>query len=246
MERQISRFQPVGQANGDDDDGVDASPEMSRFFQRKNRSRRERVFPPEFAEQEASNSYREGGAPMYTRDSFVFILLLTLAACDNHGTEPTAPANFPGMSDISVKGAVQRASGGANWTVPASLFGFEVANVLAFNATKRADDSVTGRIEYHQSFLGFDIRLNARMTCMEIYDGNRVKYGGVVEVSNDPDIVPGEVFIWFQGIDNGEGQQPDLSTIAGAGDEGANEAFCASSNPPNFAFPISGNIQVSG
>ncbi len=81
---------------------------------------------------------------------------------------------------------------------------------------------------------------------MEIYDGNRVKYGGVVEVSNDPDIVPGELFIWFQGIDNGEGVEPDLSTIAGAGDDAANEAFCASPAPPRFVFPVQGNIQVSG
>lgn len=182
---------------------------------------------------------------MYVRGSFAVILILTLGACEYDAGEPTGPVDRLARRDHVARGVIQRASAGAEWTVPASQFGFEIENVLAFNAKKHADGSVSGRIEYHQSFLGFDIRLNARMTCMEIYDGNRVKYGGVVEVSNDPDIVPGELFIWFQGIDNGEGGEPDLSTIAGAGDDAANEAFCASPAPPRFVFPVSGNIQVS-
>lgn len=185
---------------------------------------------------------------MYERGMITTILALALVGCEfDAGGEPTAPVDRLAPSEeMAVAGVGQRASGGAHWTVPASLFGFEVDNVLAFNATKSADGSVGGRIEYHQSFLGNDIRLNARVTCMEVYDGNRVKYGGVVEVSNDPDIQPGELFIWFQGIDGKASGEPDRSTIAGAGDDAANEAFCASPAPPVNVFPIQGDIQVKG
>jgi hypothetical protein len=152
-------------------------------------------------------------------------------------TEPPALAAHAGAAVL--------ANGGGRWIIPPERFGFQIDNTLAFTATKLPDGSVLGRIEYHQSFLDFDIRLNARVTCVEVYDGNRVKYGGVVEVSNDPDIVPGETFIWFQGIDNGEGAGvSDQSTIAGAGDAAANAAFCASSDPPRNLFDVDGNIQV--
>lgn len=180
----------------------------------------------------------------------IFVVLITVgfvSACESAVTAPpTGEASFSSTSGPAVLAA---ANGGAHWTVPASKFGFEIENKLTFNGRKKADGTVHGRIEYHQSFLGNDIRLNARMTCLEVYDGGtRVKYGGVVTVSNDPDIVPGELFIWFQGIDRGEGAgfPPDQSTIAGAGDEAANEAFCANDAPPVNIFDIEGNIDVSG
>lgn len=169
-------------------------------------------------------------------------------ACEAGSTAPAVPdeARFASAAGPAVAAA---ADGGAHWTVPPSLFGFEVGNKLTFNGRKMADGTVTGRIDYHQSFLGNDIHLNARLTCLEVYDGGtRVKYGGVVTVSNDPGIVPGELFIWFQGIDNGQGAgaPPDRSTIAGAGDEAANEAFCASDAPPRNIFDVQGQIAVAG
>jgi hypothetical protein len=160
----------------------------------------------------------------------------------------TGPASLPAPDAVAALGpSLASARGGASWTIPPERFGFEIGNVLSFTATKYADGSVNGRINYHQSFLGFAIHLDARVTCMEVYDGNRVKYGGVVEVSNDPDIVPGETFIWFQGLDHGEGASaaPDQSTIAGVGDAAANAAFCASNAPPRNIFDITGNIQVN-
>lgn len=181
----------------------------------------------------------------------VCIGLLTaggLAACGTDVVAPGVPdeARFASAAGPTV---VAAANGGIHWTVPASRFGFEIGNKLSFNGRRLADGTVLGRIEYHQSFLGNDIRLNARITCLQVYDdGTRVKYGGVVTASNDPDIVPGELFIWFQGIDNGEGAgaPPDRSTIAGAGGEAANEAFCASDAPPVNVFDVQGNIDVSG
>jgi hypothetical protein len=82
---------------------------------------------------------------------------------------------------------------------------------------------------------------------MNVYDGNRVKYGGLITSSNDPDF-PAGGYIWFQGLDHGEGAgaPPDQSTGSGFGDAAANEAFCNSANPPNptFLSAIDGNIQV--
>jgi hypothetical protein len=161
--------------------------------------------------------------------------------------DPLAPDALRVQS--AQEGAAAAANGGAHWTIPPEVFGVEVENRLAFTARRDADGTVTGRIEYHQLFLEFHIILNARVTCMTVWDGGtRVKYGGVVEASNDPDLPPGEVFIWFQGIDNGEsaGSVPDRSTIAGAGDEAANESFCADPAGPRNAFDVVGNIQVSG
>lgn len=140
---------------------------------------------------------------------------------------------------------VERATGGANWTL--EVFGFTIPQVLGFTARKYADGRVEGHIQYHQVFLGERLRFDATVTCMEIYDGNRVKYGGEIQRSNDP-AFPAGTFIWFHSIDNGEGAAapPDQSTGSGFGDEAANEAFCASPAPPNplFLADVNGNIQV--
>ena len=175
----------------------------------------------------------------------ILLASAVLLGCD----DTPSPLGLDAAASSTAGPATAAANGGAHWTVPASLFGFEIGNKLQFNARKRADGQVSGTIDYHQEFLGNSIHLVADVTCMAVYDGGtRVKYGGPVRVSNDPDIVPGEVFIWFQGIDNGQGASspPDQSTIAGAGDDAANEAFCASSAEPRFAFDVTGNIDVSG
>jgi hypothetical protein len=153
------------------------------------------------------------------------------------------PATATGES-----GPVASASGGVHWTIALpNPFGVEVGNQpLTFNATKYADGTVTGQFEYHQVALGESFNFHVDVTCMNVYDGNRAKIGGVIRVSNDPTLPPG-VFAWFQVFDNGEGQNapPDQSTLIGFGDEAANEAFCNSPDPPRFGpWDVEGNVQV--
>lgn len=82
---------------------------------------------------------------------------------------------------------------------------------------------------------------------MSVYDGNRVKYGGEVILSTDPSVPPG-TYMWFQGIDNGEGAgaPTDQSTGSGFGTAAENQAFCDSPDAPNplFLASVNGNIQV--
>ena len=144
--------------------------------------------------------------------------------------------------------AVISASGGIHWTIPLpNAFGVEVLNQpLAFNATKYADGSVKGQFEYHQVVEGESFNFHVEVTCMNVYDGNRAKIGGVIRNSNDPTQPPGN-FAWFQVFDNGEGAQapPDQSSLIGFGNEAANEAFCNSPNLPRFGpWDVQGNVQV--
>lgn len=170
---------------------------------------------------------------------------LFAAAC---GTDDTTAPQF---SEIDAQASqvgvvVASASGGADWVL--EVFGFTVPQTLGFSAKKFADGSVQGHINYHQTFLGETLRFNATVTCMSVYDGNRVKYGGELILSNDPAFPPG-TYIWFQGIDNGEGvgAPADQSTGSGFGTAEENQAFCDSPNEPNplFLASVNGNIQVS-
>jgi hypothetical protein len=145
---------------------------------------------------------------------------------------------------------VESASGGAHWTIPLpNAFGVEVVNrTLAFNAREYADGSVSGHFEYHQVVEGEAFKFNVAVTCLNVYDGNRAKIGGVIKVSNDL-TQPAGTFAWFQVFDNGEGAgaPPDRSSLIGFGDEAANEAFCNSPNLPRFGpWDIQGNVQVRG
>jgi hypothetical protein len=144
--------------------------------------------------------------------------------------------------------AVASANGSAHWTISLpNPFGVEVRNQpLSFNARKYADGSVSGRFEYHQVVEGEAFDFNVAVTCMNVYDGNRAKIGGVIEVSNDPTLPPG-VFAWFQVFDNGEGANapPDQSSLVGFGNEAANEAFCNSPALPRLGpWDVQGNVQV--
>ena len=145
-------------------------------------------------------------------------------------------------------GSVQSASGGAHWTITLpNAFGVEVLNQpLAFDAKKYADGSVNGQFEYHQIVEGESFNFHVEVTCMNVYDGNRAKIGGVITNSNDPTLPPGN-YAWFQVFDNGEGAQapPDQSSLIGFGNEAANEAFCNSPNLPRFGpWDVQGNVQV--
>ena len=156
---------------------------------------------------------------------------------------PVAAASVSGAPVISARG-------GVHWTIPLpNPFGVEVRNrTLAFNAKRYADGSVSGQFEYHQIEVqtGATFKFNVDVTCMNVYDGNRAKIGGVIKNSNDPTLPPG-TFAWFQVFDNGEGanEPPDQSSLIGFGDEAANEAFCNSPNLPRFGpWDVHGNVQV--
>jgi hypothetical protein len=154
----------------------------------------------------------------------------------------------PGTSTAAGNDVVASASGGVHWTIPLpNVFGIEVGNQpLAFNARKYADGTVSGHFTYHQVVEGASFDFGVDVTCMNVYDGNRAKIGGVVKTSNDPTLPPG-VFAWFQVFDNGEGANapPDQSSLIGFGDEAANEAFCNSPNLPRFGpWDVQGNVQV--
>ena len=145
---------------------------------------------------------------------------------------------------------VESASGSAHWTIPLpNAFGVEVVNrTLSFNARQEADGAVSGHFEYHQVVEGEAFIFNVAVTCLNFYDGNRAKLGGVIQVSNDP-TVPVGTFAWFQVFDNGEGADApaDRSSLVGFGEEAANEAFCNSPNLPRFGpWDVQGNVQVRG
>jgi len=149
---------------------------------------------------------------------------------------------------VSAQGVAQSATGSAHWTIELpNPFGVEVGNrELSFTVQKLTNGTILGRFEYQQVVEGVVYKFNVRATCMNIYDGNRAKIGGVVEFSNDPTVPVGS-FAWFQVFDNGEGAgaPPDRSSLVGFGDEAANEVFCNSPNLPRFGpWDIEGNIQI--
>lgn len=170
---------------------------------------------------------------------------LVAVACSSEDVPlPTEPGPAGRVLE-EASAVVASANGGVSMTL--EVFGFTIPQVLGFEAKRFANGGVSGHINYHQIFEGERFRFNATVTCMNVYDGNRVKYGGEVLLSNDPTVPPG-TFIWFQSIDNGEGPgaPPDLSTGSGFGTEAENEAFCNSPAPPNpiFLAEVDGNIQV--
>lgn len=141
---------------------------------------------------------------------------------------------------------VAQARGSAHWTIDESVFGVEVGNrTMSFTATRFTDGRVEGSFEYHQVVEGEAFRFTGRVTCLQVYDGNRAKFGGEIITSNDA-TVPVGTFGWFQVIDQGvgAGSSPDQSTIMGIGDAAANEAFCANPAGPRFIFDTQGSILV--
>lgn len=162
----------------------------------------------------------------------------------------TASLAVPAAAAAPGGAVVESASGGVHWTIPLpNPFGVEVWNrTLAFNAREYTDGTVDGRFEYHQVVEGQAFVFNVDVTCLNVYDGNRAKLGGVIVTSNDPTLPPG-VYAWFQVFDHGEGAHaaPDRSSLIGFGDEAANEAFCNSPALPRFGpWDVEGNAQVHG
>lgn len=185
--------------------------------------------------------------------AFSAVACLALVACEDLPTRPEPELILPNAASVTSE-VVAVASGGANWDLGGLDLtgdGVEdpVGNVLAFHAVRYADGRVEGQIEYQQSALGDSFRFHGTVTCIAVYDGNRAKFGGPITRSDD-ETLPVGVFMWFTVVDNGNGADsaPDRSSIFGIGDNAANEAFCASSAPPNPRFSddvTSGNIRVS-
>ena len=170
----------------------------------------------------------------------------TLWACSTPEGGPLAPdASDQGALGASGSAVVESASGGGRMVL--EVFGFTIPQVLGFSARKHADGSASGHIDYRQTFEGETFHFVATVTCMEIYDVNRVKYGGVLTQSTDPTVPVGD-HMWFQSIDNGEGSgsPPDRSTGSGFGTAEENQAFCDSPATPRFGpWDVTGNLQVS-
>lgn len=190
------------------------------------------------------------------------LALLVAFACQTQESDLGPAGPDPTTLGLSGSKIVESASGGYHFTTDPSFFGAPVDNRVTFTAARHADGSISGRFNYEQGFLGERFNFKGSVTCFRINDtpvlqdwpdipamtGNRAKWGGIIESSNDPTLPVG-TFIWFQSIDNGEGSgaSPDLSTISGFGDEAANEAFCAAPDVPNPLFgphAVQGNIQV--
>ena len=125
-------------------------------------------------------------------------------------------------------------------SVPPSVFGTQtdVIGKYAFVVAKDSRGNMRGVYRFSESVDGVTTHYAGPLTCAEVYDfngltGNRAKIGGRVDSSDDPSIPVG-TFIWWQAIDNSGLGRADQSTLTGFGDEAANEAFCASANPPRF------------
>ena len=143
---------------------------------------------------------------------------------------------------------VASAKGKVSWTIPLpNAFGVEVvSDPLAFKARKYSDGTAGGHFYYRQLAGGDEFVFAGDVTCMNVYDGNRAKIGGLITESSDPTIPVGS-YGWFQVFDNGHGAKapPDRSSLVGFGDEAANEAFCNSPNLPRFGpWDVQGDIKV--
>lgn len=147
-------------------------------------------------------------------------------------------------SPASSSHVVASARGAYHWTIPATdVFGIEIRNQMWFKARRLADGTAVGRFFYIQQAEGETFVFAVDVTCLGTPAPNRAKVGGIVTYSNDPTIPVGR-YGWFQVYDNGKAA-PDLSSLVGFGDEAANEAFCASPNPPRFGpWAVEGKIKV--
>jgi hypothetical protein len=193
------------------------------------------------------------------------LLALFLVSCDSDSVTPSpvqpggalqtqeSSGTGGGSRVATASPTVASASGKYRFFIPFNynngIFGIEVHNRVTFTARKNASGEVFGRFHYVQTAGEQDFRFSGKVTCLVVYDtpvlqnfpeipaqtGNRSKWGGLIEESNDPTL-PAGGYIWFSSIDNQGSGFADLSTLSGFGDQAANEAFCNSPNPPNPNF----------
>lgn len=192
------------------------------------------------------------------------LLAALIAACSPDSIAPAAAsgrgANADGDSPTATlpqrspaTATAFLAVGNYRFFIPADfnggIFGIDIDNDVRFLARRTAGGEVSGHFTYTQSAGGEDFIFSGRVTCLVVYDtpvlqnfpeipaatGNRAKWGGLIEESNDPTL-PAGGYIWFQSINNQGTGHPDLSTLSGFGNEAANLAFCNSPNVPNPNF----------
>ena len=99
---------------------------------------------------------------------------------------------------------------------------------------------------YHQIVEGESFNFHVDVTCMNVYDGNRAKIGGVITVQQRSHSAARR-FRLVPGLRQRRGSDapPDRSSLIGFGNEAANEAFCNSPNLPRFGpWDVQGNVQV--
>lgn len=183
--------------------------------------------------------------------SLASMAVLVLAACDAGVPTQVSENQAAPLSASNGANVVASASAGAQYTL-VCCGGLVIEQSLNLTAQKDTDGNVKGELKYTQAFDGFDGRWKAHVTCMNVYEGNRVKVGGIITQSTDPDPDFGVGrYIWVHLIDNGQGSAaaPDQASGGGFGDNAENEAFCDSPALPNPRFlsnVSSGNIKVTG
>jgi hypothetical protein len=175
------------------------------------------------------------------------ILLVGLAACADGGSTPLAPAagtatRAKATTDRARDDGGLVARGRYRATVAPSVFGTvqPIQAHFRFDARKASDGTVSGQFAVEEYVDGTTSHYRGTFTCFGDYDfngltGNRAKVGGILTESDDPTSPVGS-YLWWQAIDNDHAPTPtpNQTTLVGGGDNAANEAFCASSNPPKF------------
>jgi len=199
---------------------------------------------------------------MHVREQMWSAVLLVggLVACADPGSTtlaPTAPATERGRSMIVENHARDRgeleARGDYATTVAPDVFGTvqPIQARFRFDAHKESGGAVSGWYAVEEYVDGTTYHYRGTFTCFGVYDfngltGNRAKVGGILTSSDDPTSPVGS-YLWWQAIDN-HGSSPhlaDQTTLAGGGDDAANEAFCASSAVPKFGpFGARGELTV--
>jgi hypothetical protein len=178
------------------------------------------------------------------RKAWLAALVWTLGCGGEQGAAPVATASSE-LSQLRAElGAGSNhpviAAGDDVVVVPASVFGTttDIVAKFLFVAVRAAGGEVRGLYRVSEAYDGSTFHYSGHLTCAGFYDfngltGNRAKVGGRIDATDDSSVAVGS-FIWWQAIDNRAIHRADQSTLAGFGDEAANEAFCQSSTPPRF------------
>jgi hypothetical protein len=133
--------------------------------------------------------------------SLAFLITLTLPGCGTDG--PVHPVGADATAVAATLAAqahgantVASASGGVKYTLLGLDFDGDgvddpIHQRLSFTAKKGNDGTVKGNILYVQEAFGESFRFNGNVSCINVYDGNRVKFGGPVTQSDDPTVPVG-------------------------------------------------------
>jgi hypothetical protein len=190
------------------------------------------------------------------RNAWLAALLCTMGCGAEQGVAPVAAVTSELSQFRAELGAGSKrpviAAGSDMVVVPASVFGTttDIVARFLFIAVREQSGEVRGLYRISEALEGSTFHYSGHLTCIGFYDfngltGNRAKVGGRIDATDDSSVSVGS-FIWWQAIDNRAIHRADQSTLAGFGDEMANDAFCESSTPPRFGpfDVVRGNIAV--